>query len=137
MYSLPSTSNSREPQPLAIKGGVPPTLRNARTGELTPPGISFWAWTRSASERISFMVMGRSGTCPTIASDQLVQEEVHDDFVERAIQVLEQAALETEIRLCACKQILHEGAEAGTAPNELHHPRRYRAVQESTQKHPL
>src|SRR5512144_1060416 len=26
-----------------MKRGVPPTARNARTGELTPPGMTFWA----------------------------------------------------------------------------------------------
>src|SRR5512143_1669706 len=36
-----------------MKRGVPPTARNARTGELTPPGITRWArsnsaWLRSA-----------------------------------------------------------------------------------------
>ena len=26
-----------------VKKGVPPTERKARTGELTPPGMTFWA----------------------------------------------------------------------------------------------
>jgi hypothetical protein len=26
-----------------MKRGVPPTERKARTGELTPPGVLFWA----------------------------------------------------------------------------------------------
>src|SRR4051812_13757480 len=33
----------REPSPRTMKRGVPPTARNARTGELTPPGITRWA----------------------------------------------------------------------------------------------
>ena len=39
-----------EPFALEIKGGLPPTDRNARTGLLTPPGISFWADSHSLSE---------------------------------------------------------------------------------------
>src|SRR2546427_1233285 len=38
MYSLPSTSQSFEPSARCVKNGVPPTPRNARTGEFTPPG---------------------------------------------------------------------------------------------------
>src|SRR4029077_14674065 len=40
MYSLPSTSQSREPLAFATKNGSPPTLRKARTGEFTPPGMN-------------------------------------------------------------------------------------------------
>src|SRR5207302_10826193 len=36
---LPSTSHTREPFVLLTKNGSPPTLRKARTGEFTPPGI--------------------------------------------------------------------------------------------------
>src|SRR4051794_3384850 len=32
-----------EPSARVMKRGVPPTARNARTGELTPPGITRWA----------------------------------------------------------------------------------------------
>src|ERR1700683_5438611 len=39
MNSFSSASQMREPLPRAINGGSPPTERNARTGELTPPGI--------------------------------------------------------------------------------------------------
>jgi hypothetical protein len=28
---------------LFVKNGAPPTERKARTGEFTPPGMSFWA----------------------------------------------------------------------------------------------
>src|SRR5687767_14703975 len=40
MYSCPSTSYSFAPSPRSTKNGAPPTRRNARTGELTPPGMS-------------------------------------------------------------------------------------------------
>src|SRR5437899_6630917 len=33
-----------------MKSGVPPTARKARTGELTPPGITFWARAKSSSD---------------------------------------------------------------------------------------
>src|ERR1043165_5106870 len=35
-----------------MKRGVPPTPRNARTGEFTPPGISSIAFANSSSDRI-------------------------------------------------------------------------------------
>src|SRR5262249_30775395 len=41
MYSLPSASQMREPRPRTMYGGSPPTDLNARTGEFTPPGITF------------------------------------------------------------------------------------------------
>src|SRR3954451_16364182 len=40
MYSLPSASQMCEPCPRTIKGASHSTALNARTGELTPPGIS-------------------------------------------------------------------------------------------------
>src|SRR3954453_5610168 len=40
MYSLPSASHMREPDPRTMIGGSPPTLLNARAGESTPPGIT-------------------------------------------------------------------------------------------------
>src|SRR6202007_2320996 len=49
MYSFPSTSQICEPLPRSMKRGVPPTERNARTGEFTPPGMTFWARSNSAS----------------------------------------------------------------------------------------
>src|SRR6266516_4046994 len=50
MYSLPSTSHTRAPCALLTKNGCPPTARNARTGELTPPGMYFKASANNASE---------------------------------------------------------------------------------------
>ncbi len=50
MYSLPSTSNRCDPSPRAMKSGCPPTLRNARTGEFTPPGIFSTARRNSSSD---------------------------------------------------------------------------------------
>ena len=39
MYRVPSASQRYGPSPRVKKRGVPPTERNARTGELTPAGI--------------------------------------------------------------------------------------------------
>src|SRR5881394_3639401 len=50
MYSRPSASQMRLPSPRSMKRGVPPTARNARTGEFTPPGMTL----RERSNRRSF-----------------------------------------------------------------------------------
>src|SRR5437867_3865362 len=50
MYSLPSTSQRREPLARCVKNGVPPTPLKARTGEFTPPGSNRIASCQSFSE---------------------------------------------------------------------------------------
>src|SRR2546423_10874422 len=50
MYSWPSTSQTRDPFALSTKNGCPPTARNARTGEFTPPGMYFSASAKSSSD---------------------------------------------------------------------------------------
>src|SRR5574343_2097143 len=47
MYFWPSASHMYAPWARAMKRGVPPTARKARTGELTPPGIEAWARSKS------------------------------------------------------------------------------------------
>src|SRR3954471_12185964 len=54
MYWLPSASQMSGPLPRTIHGGSPPTARNARTGESTPPGITFSARCCSLRERSVF-----------------------------------------------------------------------------------
>src|SRR6516165_5464962 len=54
MYWRPSTSHTYGPEPRATKYGAPPTERKARTGELTPPGI-----TRSARSNRDALVVPR------------------------------------------------------------------------------
>src|SRR6266700_658594 len=51
MYSFPSTSQTRAPSERATKNGSPPTLRNARTGELTPPGMRSCERVKSSDDR--------------------------------------------------------------------------------------
>src|SRR6202795_1284644 len=58
MYSRPSSSVTRAPRPWRMKSGVPPTARKARTGELTPPGMTCCERSNSARLR-SYM-----RTCP-------------------------------------------------------------------------
>src|SRR2546427_12566807 len=59
MYSLPSTSQTQAPLALLTKNGCPPTARNARTGEFTPPGIYFSASSNNSLEfeRISHLAI--------------------------------------------------------------------------------
>src|SRR5437870_435344 len=50
MYWLPSRSVTRQPSPSLMNTGVPPTALNARTGELTPPGMYCCALRKADSE---------------------------------------------------------------------------------------
>ena len=52
-------SGTRLPR-AATKNGSPPTDLNARTGELTPPGISAWARVNRSCERLGVHAVGRS-----------------------------------------------------------------------------
>src|ERR1044072_6544504 len=61
MYSLPSTSQSREPAARRTKKGSPPTARKARTGELTPPGVT------AAARRKRARVFARRSTLGIVA----------------------------------------------------------------------
>src|SRR5260221_13310029 len=58
MYSRPSSSTRRAPRPSRKNTGVPPTARNARTGELTPPGISRWDRSNSSLLRSYMGIRG-------------------------------------------------------------------------------
>src|SRR5262249_42713451 len=57
MYSLPSTSHTRAPSARPMNSGSPPTERNARTGELTPPGIDFFARSNSDLDICVFLAI--------------------------------------------------------------------------------
>src|SRR5437763_16910076 len=65
MYSSPSTSQIFAPFACVTKNGAPLTLRNARTGELTPPGISDWAREQSSDEREVIFIRTSNAQCPT------------------------------------------------------------------------
>src|SRR5436190_23303547 len=51
MYSFPSTSQIFAPSARATKNGALPTLRNARTGEFTPPGMRSCERVKSSDDR--------------------------------------------------------------------------------------
>src|SRR3954452_9901818 len=66
MYSFSSASTICAPTPRTMMGGSPPTARNARTGESTPPGITRSARCCHLRETFSFrdmraIVAGQSG----------------------------------------------------------------------------
>src|SRR5919106_1822597 len=61
-YCRPSASWRTAPSPRTTNGGVPPTAPNARTGELTPPGITRRARSNSSSDRVTGL------SCPTTTS---------------------------------------------------------------------
>src|SRR5215469_10840539 len=50
-YDRPSTSCKYAPEPRSMNRGTPPTGPNARTGELTPPGVTSWARVNKSAER--------------------------------------------------------------------------------------
>src|SRR4051794_37555250 len=58
-YSLPSTSNRYGPWARSMNRGVPPTALNARTGELTPPGVPACARANRAAEPVVRPAVGR------------------------------------------------------------------------------
>src|ERR1700681_2038823 len=60
MYYFPSASQIRAPSPRAATTGSPPTPRNARTGEFTPPGKSSRARAMISADR----------TLATVAADR-------------------------------------------------------------------
>src|SRR4030066_2606074 len=55
MKAFPSTSVTIAPFAFATNRGVPPTDRKARTGELTPPGISCCACRNSFFDAVVFI----------------------------------------------------------------------------------
>jgi hypothetical protein len=54
-----------------MKSGVPPTLRNARTGEFTPPGMDFRALANRLSDFAYFIEIGsKPGTVHSIPNSK-------------------------------------------------------------------
>src|SRR5579863_1175060 len=121
MYSLPSMSYSREPCPRAMNGGVPPTPRNARTGEFTPPGISFWAQANNSSDRERFI---HPLLRPSLLRNDMLQEHIHEYFQHGAVEILEQSALQVKIRLGAGEEVFNQRLEPRAAANKIDHARR-------------
>src|SRR5436190_13574698 len=108
----------REPWPRSMNLGTPPTPRKARTGELTPPGITFWARANQASDRSDFMESFLRGDA-RVARDHMLQEELHRDFLQRSVDVFLEAVTQAQVRLRTGKQILHQVTEAWAPPHEF------------------
>src|SRR3990170_7712898 len=66
----------RQPSALATKKGLPPTPRKARTGLLTPPGITRCALSKSASEPCADMAPGSSISLPPIDGSEVAERRV-------------------------------------------------------------
>src|SRR5688500_17276804 len=56
MYSFPSASQIRQPFPRSINNGVPPKERKDLTGEFTPPGKLFFAFSNICSDLPFFII---------------------------------------------------------------------------------
>src|SRR5690348_14630251 len=67
---------------------------------------------------------------PGLARHEAAKTEAHGNFVEAAVEVLQQALAETQVWLAAGKQVLHDGRKPRAAPGELHHARRHRGPHE-------
>src|SRR5262245_6500794 len=60
MYSLPSTSCRTAPWPRAKNSGSPPTALKARTGEFTPPGMTWRAFSKRLRETLPMALAART-----------------------------------------------------------------------------
>ncbi len=65
----------------------------------------------------------------------MLQEELHEDFLQGPVDVLLQPVAQAQVRLRAGKQILHQVTEPRTPLHELHHHVRNTAEQISAQVH--
>src|SRR5450755_2624669 len=128
MYSLPSTSNIREPCPRAIKGGVPPTPRNARTGEFTPPGINFCDSANNPSDLDRFISIS---VYRNALRHHFAQKEIPCHLLQRAVQVLKQPFTQALVRLRSGENVLHDKSKPLTAPHETDHSLRNGLKQEA------
>src|SRR5687767_9573735 len=88
MYARPSASHIRDPSALRMKGGEPPTALKARTGELTPPGMSRRARANSSSDCVTGRPSTSTSTCPSgrspRPSDEVLRVIRQDDVRPRA-----------------------------------------------------
>src|SRR5882672_1499909 len=90
MYSRPSASQMRLPAPRSMNGGTPPTARNARTGEFTPPGMIL---RERSNSRSFFEAMGAEHVCKfTRASFYFPSVEQSVDHSEGVDACLDQGA---------------------------------------------
>src|SRR5437660_7328311 len=84
MKRLPSTSTISAPSPRAMKIGSRPIARMARTGELTPPGMSASARRYCSAERVSVSdtVTGSRSSVPALPGREVLGEVQQPDLLE-------------------------------------------------------
>src|SRR5438874_12699536 len=99
MKRLPSTSTSSAPSARAMKIGSRPIARIARTGELTPPGITSSARRYSSPERVSVSDAVTDGLSSVLALPALeVLGEVQEaDLLELGRGVERRALLDARL----------------------------------------
>src|SRR6201996_901298 len=112
------------PSPRAMKRGVPPTARNARTGELTPPGMTFWARSNNASlvdtarasdfgRVVRQRLFDRLVAFLVLAGRQRPEEAVRHDAAHAGAEAGVQALVEELQRLADGRLQLGRGAQQG------------------------
>ena len=123
-----------DPSPRAMNGGVPPTPRKARTGEFTPPGISFWALGNAASDRDAVHIGSRPDL---IAGDQPFDETLMTLPGECHLNFLKAGFSNSRYGCVPANRSPDEQAEPGAASNEIHRAGRNRAEEESPRRNAL
>ena len=108
-YSSPSASVRYGPLAETIKRGVPPTEPNARTGEFTPPGISWRARSKSSSLRGWLEVM------VPILSVQFCGEAAASRVATRGATSVPNSSIERIIALCGRVPLLYLRSKRSTA----------------------
>ena len=108
-YSAPSASVRYGPLAETIKRGVPPTEPKARTGELTPPGISWRARSKSSSLRGWLEVM------VPILSVQFCGVAAASRAATRGATSVPNSSIERIIALCGSVPLLYLRSKRSTA----------------------
>src|SRR3954470_18187473 len=77
----------RQPSPCTMNRGVPPTARNARTGELTPPGTMALARSKRAWETGASAGYGRPSARYEVVTADPILSAGSDNHVKRVVHV--------------------------------------------------
>src|SRR5690606_33736655 len=101
MYSRPSTSYSRHPSPRLTKEGFPPTARNARTGEFTPPGMISQARENHSAEVVmgSMRRRGTERSRTEVAELQLQAEVLRLEVPDNRLELVDRGRLDAHLVL--------------------------------------
>src|SRR5213592_2236143 len=87
MYPLPSTSHTCAPLALLTKNGCPPTARNARTGELTPPGMYFNASVNKVSDWVREITLTKYPE-PMVDASHLLVSQIGGGAPDLVVEIL-------------------------------------------------